>query len=178
MLGDSIFTSADRDRITLGLARTLKRADHERKARARQLAMNAKRRRLRALSLLAFASFWASSALADVVYLSCSGTFDSTEPYAQTEEKAGPIAMTVDQEKEAISVGGHRPWPIAKDGRFAGSFVDETGLWGGVKGARLYMGGQIDRVTGQTFLNLRKNHANGPQIALYQLVCKPPKRLF
>jgi hypothetical protein len=52
--------------------------------------------------------------------------------------------MAVDTERATVSFGGHEPWPIVKDNRqnkisFAGSFVDETGLAGGTKGARLYV---------------------------------------
>jgi hypothetical protein len=97
---------------------------------------------------MAFASFWTSSAVADAVYLTCLGTFDSSEPYVQVNRKAGPIAMVVDQENASISVGGQQPWAIAKDGTFAGSFVDQTGLWGGVRGAQLFMDGHSDPATG------------------------------
>jgi hypothetical protein len=60
-------------------------------------------------------SFGASSAFADVVYLSCSGTMANL--VKRSHEKVGPIPMAVDAEKGIVSLGGYSPFPILKDGR-------------------------------------------------------------
>jgi hypothetical protein len=121
-------------------------------------------------------------AQAGVVYLSCSGTIDSLA-LNKIGAESGPISIAVDVEKGTVAVLGHEPWPIAKDDHqnfvsFAGSFVDETGMTAGTKGAQLFMGGWINRVSGETVLHVNTNGPNGPQDGLWVLQCKAAHPLF
>jgi len=91
--------------------------------------------------------------------------------------------MAVDMENGTVSLAGHKPWPIVKNGRevtisFAGSFIDDTGLAASARGTRMYMGGSINRVTGGTMVHLNTGNPHGPQDGLWQLICKPAQPMF
>jgi hypothetical protein len=123
-----------------------------------------------------------SMAWAQAVHLSCSGTINWSTPNRSETEDIGPISTTIDTEKGTVSFGAHKPWRIIKgDSRntvsFEGGYLDETGFSGGTAGW-VYMGGLIDRVTGQAHVWSRRTNAEGPVLATMDLNCKPARPVF
>jgi hypothetical protein len=131
---------------------------------------------IRRFSLLAGLTIITSPVVAEPVYLTCSGTIAQTEPVATLDEKIGPIAVAVNLSRKTISFGGHPAWPLGQNDsenlvHFEGSYVD-------TKGARLYLLGDIDRITGQATVAQRRERANGLLMAVMDLTCKVTRPLF
>jgi hypothetical protein len=118
----------------------------------------------------------ASPVAAEPVYLTCSGTIAQTDPVAALDEKIGPIAVTLNLSRKTISFGGHPAWPLTQNDsenlvHFEGSYVD-------TKGVRLYLLGDIDRITGQATVAQRRERGDGLLKAVMDLTCKPARPLF
>jgi hypothetical protein len=117
-----------------------------------------------------------SPAAAEPVYLTCSGTIAATDPVATLDEKIGPIAVTLNLSRKTISFGGHPAWPLTQNDsenlvHFEGSYVD-------TKGVRLYLLGDIDRITGEATVAQRRERAGGLLMAVMNLTCKTTRPLF
>ena len=127
--------------------------------------------------------FATDMACAGIVHLSCTGKINWAKLGNFETQDVGPIATAIDVDRGTVSFGGHKPWRIIKDGRenfvsFEGRYVDDTGSTSGAKGAWIYTGGLIDRVTGKAELWSRKTNAEGPILATFDLICKPARLLF
>lgn len=131
---------------------------------------------VRRFSVLAGLMITTSPAAAEPVYLTCSGTIAATDPVATLDEKIGPIAVTLNLTRKTISFGGHPAWPLTQNDsenlvHFEGSYVD-------TKGVRLYLLGDIDRITGEATVAQHRERAGGLLMAVMKLTCKTTRPLF
>ena len=148
----------------------------------RRVTWGVDKMRLAIASLVALL-FATDMAHADIVHLSCTGKIDWTKPGNFETQDVGPIATAIDIDRGTVTFGGHKPWRIIKDGRenfvsFEGRYIDDTGSTSGTKGAWIYAGGLIDRVTGKAELWSRKTSVEGPILGTFDLICKPARPLF